>query len=161
MAKPTPDQDLVPSILDRLIDLEPRSSRESQTQRITRIRDLKRSVRRDLEWLLNTRQILVDVPRSMSHLRDSVLTYGLPDFTHVNLAAPGDRERLLNTIEQALARFEPRLSHVQVTLQEAREFERSIHFRIDAELLVDPEPEPITFDSALELPTKAFTVGEE
>ena len=161
MAKPTPDQDLVPSILDRLIDLEPKSSRESQAQRTTRIRDLKRSVRRDLEWLLNSRQILVDVPRSMGHLRDSVLTYGLPDFTHVNLAAPGDRERLLKTIEQAVARFEPRLSQVHVTLQEAREFERSIHFRIDAELLVDPEPEPITFDSALELPTKAFTVGEE
>jgi type VI secretion system protein ImpF len=43
------------SVLDRLIDLEPRLSSEPPKSNATSLADLKQSVRRDLEWLLNTR----------------------------------------------------------------------------------------------------------
>jgi type VI secretion system protein ImpF len=58
----------------------------------------------------------------------------------------------------AIQRFEPRLADVAVTLVEGREFDRTLRFRIDALLKVDPAPEPVTFDSLLQLHTKAFVV---
>ena len=42
--------------------------------------------------------------------------------------------------------------------RERSEHERAIHFRIDAMLKVEPEPEPVTFDSLLKLDTKSFVV---
>ena len=46
---------VTPSVLDRLIDLEPRQSQEPPIVLSTSVADLKQAVRRDLEWLLNTR----------------------------------------------------------------------------------------------------------
>jgi type VI secretion system protein ImpF len=48
-----------------------------------------------------------------------------------------------------------------VTLEAGRESERSLHFRIDAVLQVEPESEPVTFDSVLQLNNKAFVVKGE
>ncbi len=44
-------------VLDRLIDLEPGNQTENPPSRSQSERLLKRAVRRDLEWLLNTRRI--------------------------------------------------------------------------------------------------------
>ncbi len=158
MAQPESDLELRPSVLDRLIDDEPQVGTEGQSSRGGRLSDLKKAVKRDLEWILNSRQILVDVPPGLSHVEESLVTFGLPDFTHASLSTADDQDRLRRTIERAIARFEPRLSDVNVALIELREFDRSLRFRIDATLKVEPKPEPITFDSLLQLPTKAFVV---
>ena len=39
------------SVLDRLIDYEPRQSQEAPKSRLVILRELKQAVRRDLEWL--------------------------------------------------------------------------------------------------------------
>jgi type VI secretion system protein ImpF len=44
---------LQPSLLDRLTDNEPDTKVESRAQRVLSINRLKRSVLRDLAWLLN------------------------------------------------------------------------------------------------------------
>ena len=49
-------------VLDRLIDLEPGAQTENPPSRSQSERLLKRAVRRDLEWLLNTRRISRSVP---------------------------------------------------------------------------------------------------
>jgi type VI secretion system protein ImpF len=49
---------ITPSVLDRLIDEEPSVSTEPANTRQKSLRQLKQSVRRDLEWLLNSRQIV-------------------------------------------------------------------------------------------------------
>ena len=54
MAKIEADQLLTPSVLDRLIDEEPTSTRELPKSRGQVLRDLKQHIRRDLENLLNT-----------------------------------------------------------------------------------------------------------
>ncbi len=43
---------VTPSVLDRLIDLDPLESREAAKSRSAGLQELKASVRRDLEWLL-------------------------------------------------------------------------------------------------------------
>ena len=64
------------SILDRLLDDDPKRSEEAMPTRAQSLRNLKIGLRRDLEWLLNTRQP-VEIPNSLE-LQKSVYLYGLP-----------------------------------------------------------------------------------
>jgi hypothetical protein len=64
-------------------------------------------------------------------------------------------------VEEALTKFEPRLKSVQVSLESPRKFDAALHFRIDALLRLDPAPEPVTFDAALQLGTSSYSVRGE
>lgn len=68
------------SILDRLIDVEPQTPTDIYTTRMQGIRQMKAALRRDLEWLLNTRRIAVPLDESETELANSLYNYGLPDF---------------------------------------------------------------------------------
>lgn len=150
---------LVPSILDRLIDEQPDNSREPAERRQQSVRELEMAVARDLEWLLNTRQeMLNDLPSEYQELSRSLVTYGLPDFTSCSLAIEDDRLRVLRAVERTIARFEPRLLRVRVQLENSRNQDRGLRFRIDALLQVDPSPEPVTFDAVLQISTQQYVV---
>jgi type VI secretion system protein ImpF len=157
MPRPDIEQPLVPSVLDRLVDLEPKISIEPPASRSRSLVQVKDAVKRDLEWLLNSKQTLGALT-GLPHLDASAWSYGLPDLSASSLTSAVDRERLRLAIESAIRRFEPRLQGVEVTPVDARASDRSIRFRIDAMLRVDPAPEPVTFDSMLQLTTKAFHV---
>ncbi len=161
MARPAARQKLVPSILDRLIDETPREHPSVHADVPMDLARIKASVRRDLEWLLNSKQPLFDPPESLQHLAQSLLTFGLPDFTVASLGSPRDQDALRRAIEAAVRRFEPRLAEVSVHLEEGREFDRSLRFRIEGMLQTDPEPEPVTFDSVLQMNTRDFVVQGE
>jgi type VI secretion system protein ImpF len=161
MPPPTGHQTLVVSILDRLVDADPgRRSGESADPPAT-LAAVRASVKRDLEWLLNCKRSPADLPEDLRHLQVSALTYGLPDFTASSLNDQSHRDRLRRAIEQAIARFEPRLSRVRVSLVREPGIDRNLRFQIDAMLRADPAPVAVTFDSTLELATRSFVVGEE
>ena len=161
MPQPSAGRKLLPSVLDRLIDDAPRGGPDPAEGQPWSLERARAAVKRDLEWLLNSRQVLVRLPADAGPLGRSALTYGLPDLASTSLSTPADQARLRRTIVEAIARFEPRLDHVEVTLEPAREHERAVRFRIDAMLKVEPEPEPVTFDSLLKLDTKSFVVRGE
>ena len=151
MAKIRDDQPLVPSVLDRLIDMEPEVQREAPKSRTQVLRELKNSVRRDLENLLNTRWRCTAWPPNLEELDISVVNYGIPDFTGANMSLSSEREQLRQTIEKVIQQFEPRFKTVRVVLVENKdEFDRSLRFRIDALLHAEPAPEPVVFDSQVE-----------
>jgi len=152
---------IIPSVLDRLIDHEPEISREPPASRAKSLRLLKMSVRRDLEWLLNTRQFVDEVPEDLKEVRKSVALYGLPDFTAANVKSSTDQLQMRRVIQEVIREFEPRLSNVRVTVEPGRNGERALHFRIDALLRVDPAPEPVTFDSTLHLYNGQYTISGE
>jgi type VI secretion system protein ImpF len=79
MKRISSDQPLLPSILDRLLDDDPAIQTEPPTGRAQRLRELKQSVRRDLEWLLNTRPRGLLGGGKWPELSRSILNYGLPD----------------------------------------------------------------------------------
>jgi len=161
MARVRSDQPLVPSVLDRLIDDAPGESAEPSRSRAQLLRELQQSVRRDLENLLNTRRRLVVIPPGYTELRDSLLTYGLPDFSGTGPSGGKDREAFARSIEQIIRMHEPRLLRVNVELIANPEpGDRTLRFRIDALLQADPAPEPVSFDSTMEPSTGTFEVGE-
>jgi type VI secretion system protein ImpF len=150
---------VVPSLLDRLLDDAPAVSHEPVPSRSQNVRALKASVARDLEALLNTRrEILAELDDDWVQTRTSLMTYGLPDFTAFSLLGPKDRQRIRRVLEEAIAIFEPRLEHVHISLDAPRALDRALRFRVDAMLRVDPAPEPVTFDTVLQLPSQQYIV---
>ncbi len=157
-----PDQPLLPSVLDRLIDLDPAVSTEPAQSRTQMIRELRAAVRRDLELLLNTRQRFADVPAEFAEVAKSILTYGLADFSGSGPSGAKERQELCRKIEGVIRRNEPRLLAVKVDLvTDGDPTDRTLRFRIDALMRADPAPEPVVFDTVMEPTTTTFTVGGE
>ena len=148
------------SILDRLIDYEPDVSKELPKSRAKTLTELKQAVRRDLEWLLNTKRSVVEIPESLEETTNSMATYGLRDLTGLGISNPAEQQRLIKEVEKTLKTFEPRFMDLKVKLEPMNNLERSMRFKIEANLDVEPAPEPIVFDTVLELGTGEFEVKE-
>lgn len=140
------------SVLDRLIDLEPHSQVEAPPSPAQAVRLNKRAVHRDLGWLLNTRSIPDEPPESLREVNRSVYVYGLPDFSSYSMGSASDRAKLIRHLVAAIRLFEPRLDNVRIAPIENEETGlQELRFRIEAMLLMDPAPEPISFDTVIEL----------
>lgn len=153
---------ITPSVLDRLLDDRPEETREAPVSRQTSVRLLKDVVRRDLEWLLNTR-LDTSGPGQLElpEVSRSLAMFGLPDFTAVNVFTSEGQEGLRRTVERAIQVFEPRLEGVHVRLERVEENERAVRFRIEAQLRVEPTPEPVVFDTMLQPGGSEFRVKEK
>lgn len=150
---------LRPTLLDRLIE-----PRDGTAYPAVGLRELKRSVARDLEWLLNTRNELVRSPAlaNLAEARASVLTYGVPDNSMSSRNSRNDLARVRREIASAVRIFEPRLVPATVVISELSESkdlaDSSLRFRIEGTLHVEPITEPVSFDSSIELTTGEFHI---
>jgi type VI secretion system protein ImpF len=90
-----------------------------------------------------------------------LFTYGLPDFTNLSDKSSTDQKVLRTALETAIRTFEPRLQNVVVKPEPLDSLQRVMRFRIDAQLKVDPAPEPITFDTVLQLGNGQYQVQEK
>jgi len=138
------------SVMDRLVDLEPERKLEAALSRAQSVRELKAALRRDLEWLLNSRRMIEDAPASLKEVGRSLYNYGLPDVSSLYLRSPKDQTFLLESIKRAIEVFEPRLMNVKVRLEPGTDERRVIHFAIEGLLRMDPAPEQVLFDTVLE-----------
>ncbi len=138
------------SVLDRLIDQEPERKLEPPLTRARSLRELKAALRRDLEWLLNTRRTIEESPASLKELERSLYNYGLPDVSSLYLRSSNDQNALLKAIRVAINYFEPRLLNIKVALEPAADDTRVIRFSIEGLLRMDPAPEHVFFDTMLE-----------
>lgn len=146
------------SLLDRLIDREPKVRAEAISSQAQSVRDLKASIRRDLEYLLNSRRPPVEMPEGTQELNHSVYYYGLPDISGLAVSNSKDQKVMVSMIERAIADYEPRLTNVVVSLQPAVGRARVLRFQIEALLMIEPAPERITFDTKLELTSGEYSV---
>jgi type VI secretion system protein ImpF len=150
------------SVVDRLIDQEPRSSAEAPLTRAQSVRRLKEGVRRDLEWLLNTRRVAVEPDESLVELNQSLYVYGLPDLSSYSASSSKDQGKLLRTIQSIIKEHEPRLSNVHVEPQDVSKTNAfNLRLRIDAILMMDPAPEHVSFDTLIELKSGACQIRGE
>lgn len=146
------------SVLDRLIDEDPKRSQEAPLTRSQSLGRVKDSLRRDLEWLLNTRKTLDAAEYEGKDLQGTLFDYGLPDITSLSTQSSQDQGRLTRSIESAIAQFEPRLQSVRVSLRPAEGATRVLHFVIEGMLRADPAPEHVYFDTMLEVNTGEYEV---
>ena len=155
-----PDVLVTISVLDRLIDHEPRERTvEEAMTRSQSVRELKTALRRDLEWLLNSRRVATAPDEGLVELNRSVYVHGLPDFAGWSLNAPKDQIRMLRSLQVALKVFEPRLTKVNIVALESKVVAtRTLRFRIDGLLMMDPAPERVSFDTVLDLTNSNYLV---
>ena len=154
------DVKITPSIIDRLIDYEPKSKNEAPKSRSQSLKELKQSVRRDVEWLLNTRIAHEEIPEGLEEVNKSLAIYGLPDFVGMSSKDADERKNLTRNMERALRLFEPRFINLKVTIQDMDTVERGVRFHIEGNLRVEPTPEPIVFDTVLQVGSGDFEVTE-
>ena len=146
------------SLIDRLIDLDPKSYGEALPLRTFSMQELKESVRRDLGWLLNTRTSL---PGDLIDKRDlTVIDYGIPDFGSYSPENPDDRGLLARRITRSISAFEPRLQKVKVTVEPEMENEKTLRIIIDAELIVESVREPVSFHTVFHNKTGKWELHE-
>ena len=146
--------------MDRLVDQEPRLSHEPVQYRLLTVGQIKESVARDLENLLNSRRHIQSPPKAYRELNRSVFVYGLRDFTSQNPASPWVRQQLRQEIEKTISQFEPRLKNVRVQVETAIQTDRSVRFRISALLVVEPLAEPVSFDTYFDVGRRHYTVSK-
>jgi type VI secretion system protein ImpF len=76
MARRETEETVTQSVLERLIDLDPKAKTDPPQTRPQSVRQLKAALRRDLEWLLNTRQIPGGVPEEFQGFATATAYYG-------------------------------------------------------------------------------------
>ncbi len=146
-----------PSLFDKLFD----AGHGGPALRRLSVEELKETVARDIESLLNTRMVFTEEQlRRYSQCQRSILTYGLSDFSGRSLASHYDREFICRALEQSIARHEPRLTNVKVLLQIDARATSVLYFAITAMLDVGPAHEPVTFDATLQPSTLQYSVSK-
>lgn len=155
--RPDPNQGLMPSILDRLIDPD---SGGTSWRRGYSVEQMIDAVRRDLEDLLNTRQTNQGISEDFVEVQNSVVAFGLPDISSLNAITVQQREDIGRALESHIERFEPRLKDIRARLVDPGDGkERRVKFHVEARLNLDPAPE-VAFDTVLELASGHYSVNQ-
>lgn len=135
---------LQPSLLDRLTDDEPGTTRETREQRVFSLQRLRETVLRDLGWLLNTTN-LASAEDLSAHpeIARSVLNFGIPDLSGRPLVGT-DVPLLERRLRQAINDFEPRIIHhslkVTLAVSEGQMNRNALTFLIEGDLWAQPVP---------------------
>lgn len=147
-----------PSLFDKLFDDLPVGAARWRLS----LEQLKDSVARDLEALLNTRMVLSEEFALAFPLASrSVAAFGLADFAGLSLASVYDRRRICASIASAIADHEPRLRDVRVELEAQRKTANALNFSINAVLFVRPAQEPVAFDALLQPTSLQYSVSRQ
>ncbi len=142
---------LTPGLMDRLLGTSsPRMSLEQ----------LKDSVARDLEDLLNTRCALPEeMLRAYPECTRSIANYGLMDFAGMCLSSSEDRARVCAALKAAIERHEPRLRNVQARLEHEPGAINRVHFAIYGTLAGVPHTEAVSFDAVLQPSSLHYSIN--
>ncbi|WP_449466705.1 type VI secretion system baseplate subunit TssE [Stenotrophomonas humi] len=151
---------LEPSLLEKLFDDAPKQLDATSVFMSVSLEHYKESIARDLEGLLNSRAAFQEGDmQQFPNCRQSLLTYGLGDFSAMSLANAHDRAAICRSLEDAVARHERRLKSVGVQLAAGHQFAGGLHFTIHAVLDMEPAREPVSFDAMLQPSTLQYQVS--
>jgi type VI secretion system protein ImpF len=165
MAELIPKERLQPSLLDRLTDEAPNRLQESREQRVLSPRQLRKSVIRDLQWLLNATDLAsVQDLSTRPEVVDSVLNFGLPDLAGKNLSGV-ELASLERNLRRVILCFEPRILpqslKIRVVADKDQMSHNAIRFDIEGELWGQPMPQQLYLRTEVDLESGAFEVSEQ
>ena len=145
-----------PGLLDRLLG-EQSACRPGHGMTLEQLKD---SVARDLEDLLNTRCALSDeLLEAYPECAGSIVNYGLIDFAGMCLSSSEDRARICAALKLAIERHEPRLRNVQAWLERESGSINRVSFAISATLAGLPMTEPVNFDAVLQPSSLHYSIN--
>ncbi|HDN27471.1 MAG TPA: type VI secretion system baseplate subunit TssE [Thioploca sp.] len=146
---PFPSAYATASLLDRLIDLKPRSDYEPIPLRVQTRKAFHASLHRDLEWLLNTRCPVSET--ELAQRERSVIDYGRVDFGTFYINNPDDYGRLKQNFEEIITYYEPRLTEICVTITPKPHSHSQLLGLLEARLIVDDVDEQVSFPIVIDI----------
>ncbi|NLN58076.1 MAG: type VI secretion system baseplate subunit TssE [Gammaproteobacteria bacterium] len=124
------------------------------------IQQLRESVARDLEDLLNSRIAPLDQDiEEFPLVKQSILQFGIIDFVGLSTANPLDRDKICQSIEQSIAGHEPRLRQIKVEMLLDGHDMGLLCLSIQAYLNIHPLYEPVFFDALLKPTTQQYRIS--
>jgi len=164
MAETSSQDRLQPSLLDRLTDLRPSETSEPNEKRVLSQQQLRRSVVRDLEWLLNTGDLKSVLPLTdFPEIERSVLNFGVPDLAGSTVSGI-DLGKLTAELKQAIILFEPRINRrtleVRGEISDDKAYKNAITFEISAEMWGDPAPIHLMLKTEMDLESGQVAVQD-
>jgi type VI secretion system protein ImpF len=151
MARLKSDTPITQSLMDRLVD-----SDEMPTTRAQSIVMFRNGIKRDVEWLLNSRKAFVPEIESYPLAANSVFTFGLPDVNE--LPGGNSASNVLAAISQTLLIHEPRIREPRVSLVRSDTLARSLRFHVEGKLVLENSEEDISFDTLFEVTSGEYQV---
>ncbi|TFW33370.1 type VI secretion system baseplate subunit TssE [Massilia horti] len=149
-----------PGLLDRLMGERAQVSAGGANAYLS-VDQVKDSIARDLEALLNTRLAIPEhVFDAYPQARRSILNYGLVDFAGLCLASTEDREAICASLKAAIEIHEPRLSDVTASLEAETGNVNRLQFVINAKLQLHAAAEPVNFNAVLQPSTLHYSISK-
>lgn len=147
-----------PSLLDKLLATDVDAHGRGTTPRMN-VEQVKESVARDIETLLNARPSFEPSQLvSYANVARSMLTFGLTDITSLSVASDRDRLRITESIRRSIADHEQRLVQVEVSVHDSMGAGGGLRFSIRAKLKLTPSTEPVAFDAVLHPGSNRYAV---
>jgi len=164
-------EQLQPSLLDRLIDDEPGNTKETSDHQAISMRNLRKMVLRDLAWLFNTTNLeAAEDLDAYPEVQDSVLNYGICELSG-RLVAGMDHIGLERLIKKAIQDFEPRVQtstvKVRTIANDKSATSNRVMFEIEGKLWALPTPTNLLLRTQVDLEegaisvTDAFSTGKD
>jgi type VI secretion system protein ImpF len=147
---------LLPALLDRLTDLAPHERGEAAQARSMSKAEFRRSVLRDLSWLLNTTSAESEIAfAGVPNVRESVLNFGVQALSGKYLVED-DLKSLESAVSESIRRFEPRILpdtlRVKVISAEGEQATRNhLSMEIRGQLWAEPYPIELLLRSRVDL----------
>jgi type VI secretion system protein ImpF len=136
------------SLVDRLIDDDPQGSADTHETEDEAVARYKIALRRDLESLLNTKRPWLPLVDRYPGLDRTILGYGIPDLSTEDMSVPAVRERTRRVIAQVIREHEPRLSDIDIEMDEGPT-SRGMRLRISAVLNIMQSEETVIYEASV------------
>ena len=148
-----------PGVWDRLMGASEAAVIRRPSQPMT-LEQLKVSVARDLEALLNTRIAIPEDQLSMyPRCRASVLNYGVRDFAGMCLTSSEDRKIICDYLKVAIQCHEPRLGNVRAKVSVEPGVMNRLDFVIFGTLAVPGTAGRVEFNATLQPSTLHYSIS--
>ena len=157
---------LQPALLDRLADDEPEKLQETLDNSVVSKGKLKRTVLRDLTWLLNTTCHSTSGQLDLyPEVAKSVINFGIPVVSGQNFSGL-DWQELERAIREAILIFEPRILpdtlKVKAVATDSPMGEHNLlRFELRGELWSMPFPIELLIRSELDIETGQMTLNDQ
>lgn len=146
------------ALFDRLLQGD---SVETDKNADRAMRELRESVRRDLEILFNTRPRHLPLDPALEELQKSLLAFGLPSLQGQHVATPTQQRKFQDHLQSIIQRFEPRFRDLTVQLVQNQDWmDRVMRLQIHAILETDTASEAVVYDTMIDPVSGGLVIKE-
>ena len=141
--------EILAPLFHRMVDEEPSVSEEAKPLRTLNVSELKKSIREEVSWLLNTRYsrlpFSIHAFKNDQQMKRDKSAYGLIDFSHFDVSQTLGQRKLERHIKIALEYYEPRLQDISISMKSHNHRDQSARVIISGNINAVPDSGRYTF----------------